>query len=296
MGAWSTLYAFEAANLKGKLPYKTVVHSIYHIMPKEMLKWETCLGILSRVDAVTTSTPWEQNAFKSCGLSRVFFIGEGVDVDHIRAKQLDHSAGDKFTITFLGPRSYHKGYYHGVLAVNNLCRRVGYHNVQMVVIGREIIEPVPLNLKRKALNAYKDLKQHGCIDEHSFVSEEEKIKYLCKTDVVLLPSIAETIPLVALEAWALEKPSLLCDIPTVRSVIGQEGNGALLVKFGDVAEIQKKLEVLYENKNLLASVGLRGYQILMNFGSLKNISERLIRTYTNLTRFGHKNLYSIGKV
>lgn len=63
-----------------------VAHSIYHDVPLGITKWRTCTQILSRMDAVTTSTAWKEKIFKDSGLSNVYFVGESVDIDYIEWK------------------------------------------------------------------------------------------------------------------------------------------------------------------------------------------------------------------
>jgi glycosyltransferase involved in cell wall biosynthesis len=283
MGAWYGLYSFAASKLKGVLDFRTVVHSIYHDASFGIMGWKTCREILSRVDAVTTSTAWEEKTFKDSGLLNVYFVGEGVDIDSIERETSRMPVEEKtFTVIFVGAKDYGKGYYHALLAVNKLAEKIGYGNVLMITIGRGNLLGVPLNLQKKALEAYNMLKQHGCIEDYVFVSEREKFRHLKRSHVVLLPSKAETIPLVTLEAWALKKSSILCGLPTVRSVIGRDGNGAVLVNYGDINGMVQKLEDFYKNRNLLSSVGLRGHDILMKYGSLKSVSARLLSVYERL--------------
>jgi glycosyltransferase involved in cell wall biosynthesis len=283
MGAWFALYTFEASRLKNKLPYKTVVHSIYHDVPLGITRWRTCTQILSRINAVTTSTLWEEKSFKEQGLSNVYFVGEGVDIEHIESETAGMpSEEDVFTIVYIGAKEHGKGYYHALLAVNRFAKKVGYGKVRMIMIGRGNLSVAPLSLQKNAFEAYRELKQHECLEDYGFVSEREKLRYLKKAHVVLLPSKAETIPLVTLEAWALKKPSILCGIPTVKSVIGRDGNGAVLVNYGDINGMVQKLEDFYKNPDLLSSVGLRGHTILMEYGSLKSVSTRLLSGYEKI--------------
>lgn len=286
MSAWDSLYTFAASKLKDRLAFKTVVHSIYHEIyheaPLGIMNWRTCKEILSRMDATTSSTPWEEQSFKEQGVSNVYFVGECVDIEYIEKETARMPAEDRFTVIYVGAKEHKKGHYHALLAVNGFAKKFGYNNVRMIIIGRGNLAVAPLSLQKNAFEAYRMLKQHGCIEDYTFVSEREKLRHLKRAHVVLLPSKAETIPLVTLEAWALKKPSILCNIPTVRSVIGRDGDGAVVVSFGDVNGIVQKLEDFYEGQNFLRSVGLRGHDILMKYGSLKSVSARLLNVYEKI--------------
>jgi glycosyltransferase involved in cell wall biosynthesis len=283
MGAWYGLYTFAASKLKGVLDFRTVVHSIYHDASFGIMGWKTCREILSRVNAVTTSTVWEEKSFKKLRLSNVYFVGEGVDIEYIENETAKMPMEeDLFTVIYIGVKDHGKGYYHALLAMNEFAKKVGYNNVRMIGIGRGSLLGAPLSLQKNVFEAYRMLKQHGCIEDYTFVSETEKLRHLKRAHVVLLPSKAETIPLVTLEAWALKKPSILCGIPTVKSVIGRDGNGVVLVNYGDINGMVRKLEDFYKNPDLLSSVGLRGHAILMEYGSLKSVSARLLSVYEKI--------------
>jgi len=280
MGAWNTLYTFAASKMKSRLTYKTILHSIYHEAPSGTKGWQACRKILSNMDAITASTPWEERFFREHGLSKVYYVGESVDIEYIRTKTIKMpSEGDIFTVIFIGARDYGKGYYHALLAVNELAGKVGYSNIRMIVIGRGNLAVAPFTLRDKVLKAYATLKRHGCLEDHNFVSEDEKLRQIKSAHVVLLPSKAETIPLATLEAWALKKPSILGDIPTVRSVVGREGDGAVFVNFGDVFAMVQKLEEFYTHRDLLDSVGSKGHDTLLKTGSFKSVSARLVSAY-----------------
>jgi glycosyltransferase involved in cell wall biosynthesis len=283
MGAWYGLYTFAASKLKDRLTFKTVAHSIYHEAPFGVMGWKTCKDILSKMNAVTTSTPWEEKSFKDHGLSNVYLVGEGVDIEYIEKETARVQAEeDVFTTIYIGVKDFGKGYYHALLAINGFAKKVGYSNVRMITIGRGDLQAVPLSLRREVFEAYRELKRHNCIEDYEFVSEREKLRHLKRAHVVLLPSKAETIPLVTLEAWALKKPSILCNISTVKSVIGQDGNGAVLVDYGDVNGVIQRLESFYNNFDLLSYTGLRGHDILMEYGSLRTVSSRLLSVYEKI--------------
>ena len=235
------------------------------------------------MDAVTTSTPWEEKLFKEQGLSEVYYVGEGVDVERIEEETAKmQSEENVFTIIFIGAKDYGKGYYHTLLAVNELAKKVGYNKIRMIVIGRGNMIGAPSSLRDEVAEAYASLRKHESVEDYVFLSEREKLRHLKRAHVVLLPSKAETIPLVTLEGWALKKPSILGDIPTVRSFLEQDGGGAVLVDFADVQGIAQNLESFYANRDLLNAIGSRGHAILLKIGTLKYVSNRLASVYERI--------------
>jgi glycosyltransferase involved in cell wall biosynthesis len=280
MGAWHALYTYAASKLKNILNFKTCVHSFYHGASSGIMELNTCVEVLSKVNAVTTSTIWEKEYFERLGVPNVYFIGECVDIERIENETAKMPKEEnEFTVIYIGAKNHEKGYFHALLAMNEFAKKVGYKNVQMICIGRGSLFEAPSSLRKNVLEAYHTLKRHGTLEDYMFVSEAEKLWHLKRAHVVLLPSKVETIPLVTLEAWVLKKPSILCNIPTVKSVIRQDGNGAALINFGDINGTVKTLEKFYKNRDSLSSVGIKGHDVLMQYGTPKKVSTRLLHVY-----------------
>jgi glycosyltransferase involved in cell wall biosynthesis len=71
------------------------------------------------------------------------------------------------------------------------------------------------------------------------------------SDVIVLPSARETIPLVFLEAWAFKKPVIGSYLPTISSITLTGEKSAHLIPFGDVRKLIEAMHILIEDKKTL---------------------------------------------
>jgi len=283
-GAWSSMYTLAYGLYKEKTKNNQIsaLHAIYHPSSHKhfLSKVFEMLGfryIIPRYDFVSCSTPFEVNYLGRFGNKNVYFLPETVDDEYIKrvARACPQNNGRPFTGIFIGAKSFWKGYYHVIISFNLLAKKVGYNNVKLIEVGRDVPLDTPINLINEAKKAYLELKSNGCIESHKFVSESTKIKKISESDVIIIPSLAETISLVTIEGWFLSKPSIIADIPTARSIVKYNGNGAFFVKFGSVDEITKILLSMYKDRSLLDKVGKRGYLIAQNLFSMQNVAFRL---------------------
>lgn len=81
----------------------------------------------------------------------------------------------------------------------------------------------------KARELCRELSDCGvAIERHSFLSEEDKSRFLQQADIMLFPSWTESFGLVAVEALAFGLPVIGSDIPGIRAVL--DGTGCALVQ------------------------------------------------------------------
>lgn len=247
----------------------------------------TCVFLLPHFDAVAVSTPYEYSYLRSMGLSNVYFVGEGIDLDFIKTNQEKYSQAAEAMrndhvkyILYLGARTYEKGYYHALAALKKVANKMGVNNIRFIVIGRkEKRSRAPQNLLREALEAYRWLKQSGVIVEYNYCSELEKYAIISLSDILLLPSMAETIPLATLEAWALKKPYIGAYLPTIASIVEHDGDGGYLVDRNDIESITETILRLLTNRKEAELVGKRGYEKVVTTYNLHSVAERLIHLY-----------------
>ncbi|MEW6408076.1 MAG: glycosyltransferase family 4 protein [Patescibacteria group bacterium] len=104
---------------------------------------------------------------------------------------------------------------------------------------------------------------NNCLIDFDYISCPEKEIIFGACDLFCMPSISESFGLVYLEAWHKKKPVIGADIPPVKELIGN-ANGGLLVKFGDINQLQQTIEKLIQDKNLSEELGKNGYKALIS--------------------------------
>ncbi len=282
-----------ARNKKAKS--KFVCHLIYHSVPYYLpqklasVRQKFLLEGANSYDAVTCSTPFEANMLRSLGVKNVHFVGEGINMDYIEQHRVlfeEKSSAFKsrkniaksktFIVLFIGFRSKLKGYYDALVAFNNMLGS-GENNLLFIAIGRS-----DKSDESKVIDSIEnDLQQSGHFISYDYVTEEDKYVLIATSDVVVIPSLYETISLVMLEAWAFKKPVVVADIPTVVSVTGRDS--ALITKFGDRKQIEQALLSLLNNPNYGRELGANGYNRVCSTYNLNAIAKKLATIYSEIT-------------
>jgi len=86
--------------------------------------------------------------------------------------------------------------------------------------------------------------------------------YYKSADVFVMPSLGpEGLPMVSLEAMAHTVPCILSDLP-VHGEITDQGQGALLFRTGEVADLQEKLTLLMDDDARRAALARNGRRIV----------------------------------
>ena len=308
LGAWTGMYTSALSLLRKRhkcMGSAIVCHAIVHPAAGtsslanyfgrrlskrliDLIRVPALRDTLRGMDAVTVSTPWEFHLLRRLGMKSVSWVGEGIDLDYVsglvgrlRARSLEASP-DEGSILFIGPKCYTKGYYHLLFAFRELVRR--NNGLVLRVIGSWTLENnrIARRLQLQAWGIEEELRAKGLVRTYRDVSEFAKYLLISKSNIMVLPSAAETIPLVFLEAWALKKPVIGPSIPTVGSIIRYPGDGGLLVDFGDVVGIRDAIAKLLEDTDFSRSAGRIGYQKVETAYNLRMVARRLIDTYAAL--------------
>lgn len=95
-----------------------------------------------------------------------------------------------------------------------------------------------------------------------FLGFRKEIKEILQdTDIFILSTRWEGLPLVILETWATKKPVIASDVHGIRGLIKNEESG-ILFKFGDPEDLKKKILLLIKNENLKFKIANNGYELV----------------------------------
>ncbi len=191
---------------------------------------------------------------------KIVCIGNGIDVfDKFNPQNTDigeikrlyeqlNLIEQNIIITFIGRLVGEKGIVELLKAFCNINNK----NIKLLIVGD--IDQGCRDIKTKELitSEYKGNKN---IIFTGFRGDINNILYV--TDIFCLPSYREGMPRTIIEAMAMECAVLATDIRGCREEV-IEGKTGYLVKPKSIDDIQKKLEVLIENEELLHSMKLEG--------------------------------------
>jgi len=123
------------------------------------------------------------------------------------------------------------------------------------------------------------LSNRVCIP--GWLSSKEADNLLCRTDILVLPSFAENLPMVILEAFAHGIPVVSTPVGAIPEVIDTGRNG-LLVPIGDVSSLTKAIERLLENRELRLELGCAALQDYINLYKIDTYVTTLSRIWRSV--------------
>ncbi len=132
-------------------------------------------------------------------------------------------------------------------------------------------------------NTVKDLAESlgGIVDMISPVDREEIHRLLDVSDVLICPSLVDTMPVVVNEAMQHGLPCIVSDATGSAAYI-EDGENGLLVKRGDVDALAQKIKWCVEHRDRLSQMGENARRIYERYFSMeffeRNLME-IVRTF-----------------
>ena len=133
----------------------------------------------------------------------------------------------------------------------------------------------------QARNLVKDLDLVDQITILDWVNSEERDVLLAKSDVFVLPSYAEGLPMAIIEAMSFGLPVITTPVGGIPELISH-GNNGLLIEPGIIQELSSAMQSLIKNEDMRNSLGVESKEHVASLDiqkyclSLKSIYQDLI--------------------
>ena len=176
--------------------------------------------------------------------------GSGIDLDRFAATSLPD--GVQLEVLFVGRLLREKGIDEVIAAGRELHRRKA--PIRITVVG-DIDRHNPSSLDQRQIEA---AEAEGAV--RWVGSRHDVVPDIAASDIVLLPSHREGIPLALVEGSAMARALVTTDVPGCRDVVQNEING-LLVPLGDVPALVDALMRLATDRGLCARLGVEGARL-----------------------------------
>jgi len=233
----------------GKAILKAVDHVI--VLGKNLVRYATWMGV--KRDKISI------NSF-------------GIDLQEFkprkRADEIRKELGvppDEIVISFVGRLEPVKGVKYLLKAAEAVCKKA--EHVTFLLVGDG-----PLKSEIK-LNLYSKIIFTGWRNDVADI--------LNASDILILPSLSEGLPLSVLEAYALGKPVIASNVGAVSGVVIDCYSG-LLVPSRDWKQLANAILCLISNPTLAQEMGKRGRAIIETNYNWHNILEKYERIYRHL--------------
>jgi len=245
-------------------------HTIYSDRPK------STHFILKNVNIIADGVQAKNNVvnFFKISQNKITTINNAVDqydgiykeINEIKEKK---SNGD-FIVMNASRLHPQKGINYFIDAAEILIKK--NYNISFFIVGDGPLKSEMVNLVNS-----KKLNQ-----DITFLGFRQDIKnVISQSDVLVLTSVYEGLPLTPMEAFSVKKPVIGTDIDGTREVITNEYNGFLADNMNPDS-IANKIEKLYLDKDKLVILGQNAYSTYLKKFSLDNFFEAYLDYYSKI--------------
>lgn len=188
---------------------------------------------------------------KKLSTDKIEVIHNGVDLEKFKPREqfeqfqhFEHSNNKKpFTIGVIGrlePQKGHKYFLEAIKMLNG-----AHKNAKFLIIGEgSLKEDLACRVEQLAI-----------CDKVEFLGFRNDIpKLMNQIDLIVLPSIYEGLPLVALEAQAMGKPMVATNVDGTPEVVINHKTG-IVVPPKDSKALKEAIELFLDDKNLVVQMG-----------------------------------------
>ena len=165
-------------------------------------------------------------------------------------------SGDKVKILYSGRIGERKGAFDLIEAWKKIESEIR-EKAELIIIGDGEVE-----------EARKKVIEYGIRESCKvlgWISEEEKEGILSSSEIFILPSRNEGLPMSLLEAMSFALAPIITPVGGIPNII-EDGHNGLFVSPGDVESISEKLEALITDEDLTEIMGLRARDSVQRLG------------------------------
>ncbi|MBV5328707.1 MAG: glycosyltransferase family 4 protein [Chlorobium sp.] len=204
--------------------------------------------------------------------SKRLVIPNGIPLPQIDCLQRDHK---EVIVTFLGLIGPRKGIFDLLLVVKDLVAQ-GLP-IFLKIGGNGEVDRLKKNIQEAALQDH--------VEYLGWVTPLERKLLLEKTDIYVLPSYGEGMPMSILEAMSYSIPIVSTMVGGIPELVRNDYSGFLVCP-GDTAQLSSKLKLLVENKKLRSDMGKHARESVEQYHDIELVVERIGKVYDNLFSHG----------
>jgi glycosyltransferase involved in cell wall biosynthesis len=267
---WEKCYYIYVGKLFGK---KVVLHihgsrfeSFYQQSGGQTRRW--IAYFMQKCDTVIAlGQYWRRFYCRFLPMEKVKIVYNGIDLQSYRCQT---PKTDNPSLVFVGEVGQRKGIYDLLASSKILQRR--WPDIRLDIIGTGELDQVAQKSRSMGL---KHVRLHGA----QFA--QHKVEMLCRSWCFVLPSYAEQMPLVIIEAFAAGLPAISTRIGTIPEMIKPFENG-FVVNAGDVEQLAKMISLVLENETLRMEMGRKNRLEAHNLYDINRCAQDIDTIYQSL--------------
>lgn len=230
--------------------------------------------VLRRSDRIVVLTAsWKKKIGELVGSgTRISVVGNPIDTSKYHPFPRDSRSNGQLHLLFLGALIKNKGVYDILDCLARL-QQQGL-NMRLTLAGDRELAKVRLHAQQSGV---EDL-----IDLPGWVSEATKLELLRNSDLLLLPSYKEGLPLCVLEAMAVGLPVVCSHAGGLADLVGHAENGFIIAP-GDVQKMAKYIATLAQDTLLREQMGSRNAKKIRDGYSVPAVAKQIGDLYHELS-------------
>ena len=228
---------------------------------REKMRFALDLWLIRRTDCFIPFSQWVAQILTQCGAprERVYPLHVGLDLDLWKSEPRAERPGDaRVKILFVGTDFARKG---GTLLLEVFKARFA-RRAELHLVTRQ---------------APADLPPHVYVHSDLHPNDPRLAELYSRVDLLALPTTADMLPWVFIEAMAMRLPVIGTDTGAIREVV-RHGDTGLIVKSGDGQDLGAAIEALAADPALRRDMGERGRRLIEKQYSARVNVPRILRT------------------
>lgn len=269
-----SFYRKSIVLLLGKIHEKKIIMHMHGGNFKEFYNESSIIKlyirhILKKSDKVIClSDEWETFYSNELGLKNTIVVENSVEIKKIVPQEKSRSV---IRLIFLGKICREKGIFDLIdflLSNNHFLNG----NIHLTICGMGEDE----NMK----DLIEKIKVEKSIEYKGWVEGEEKEKLIQQSDIFILPSYFEGVPMSILEAMSYSKPIISTNVGGIPSIVKEKHNG-WLVRPGKLENLSMVFDEIFMNPFLLELYGINSLKMSVN-NNPKKMFEKLDHLYEEI--------------
>lgn len=222
-----------------------------------------------KIITVSNATKYSLVNFYGVKENIIEILYNGVDIKKYDSINVKHSNDNQ--IIFVGRLAPHKHVDHFIKILYEI--KDSFSNIHLVIVGKgSEKEKLKMQVKEYGLEKFVTFKED--------LTDEELIKELKKSEILILPSTREGFGMVLAEANCCYKPVITYSSGGTVEVVENEHNG-FLIDANDIETFKNRTIELLKDKNLQKQMGLNGRKKVENYFDWEKIVDEYITIANN---------------
>jgi len=221
-----------------------------------------------RVDLlICLSESWRESIQRIAPGATIEIIPNCIELPNIFGEK----ANTHVRLTFLGLIGDRKGIFDLIRVVKRLIEEA--HQIRLTIGGN--------GETKRLLREIKELEIENAVKYCGWIGYKERDSILRETDIFVLPSYAEGMPMSILEAMAYSVPVVSTFVGGIPELV-LDGETGFLFESGDLDEMYRKIAYLIQDEKLRKKMGRKGRELIRTNHNIQQATQKVSAIYNSL--------------